>query len=70
MAIGKEIPNAGAYRTSIVIENEQYHLFNGDNKSVLINLKKKDTIALSLKYQHMSELVLTDPKPKKSLSIF
>lgn len=65
MTTGKEIPNAGAYRTSIVIENEQYHLFNNDEKSVLINLKKKDTISLSLQYDYMSELVLTDPKTKK-----
>jgi len=65
IATGKEIPNAGEYRTSVVIEGDEYYLFNGDKKSVLIDLKKKDTISLSLQYNYMSELILTDSKTKK-----
>ncbi len=65
MATGEEIPSAGSYQTSVIIEDNQYHLFNNDKKSVLINLKKKDTISLSLHYYHMTELTLTDSKTKK-----
>ncbi|GAA4108887.1 hypothetical protein GCM10022393_05260 [Aquimarina addita] len=62
MSTGQEIPNAGNHTTTVTIENQLYHLFNTDEKSVLINLEKKDTITLSLQYQYMSNLVVTDKK--------
>jgi len=62
LSTGKEIPTPGKYKREITIANKKYYLFSNKTKSTLINLKEKDTITLSLTYDNMSKISLTDSK--------
>jgi len=62
LSTGKEIPSAGSFTQEVKIANQTYQLFRGKKKSTLIDLKNKDTITLSLKYDEMSPISLVDSK--------
>ncbi|MGJ8548134.1 hypothetical protein [Winogradskyella wichelsiae] len=62
---GVKIDSEGIYANGITIEEHRYFLFNTDEKSTLIDLKRQDTINLSLKYDRMYNVSLLDPKTNK-----
>lgn len=59
---GKEISSPGKYIREVNVANKKYYLFSTETNSKLINLKERDTILLSLTYDNMSKISLTDSK--------
>lgn len=62
---GVKIMSEGTYVGGVIIEEHRYFLFNTEEKSTLIDLKRNDTINLSLLYDRMYNVTMLDPKTKK-----
>jgi len=62
---GEHFPSFGRFRSKIKIEEDYYYLFTNNEKSILINFQKKDTIRLSLRYKRMRAMDFYNNREEK-----